>query len=434
MQLNKRILHLAVPMIVSNLTVPLLGLVDTAVMGHLSFAYYLAAVGIGAMIFDLLYWSFGFLRMGTTGLASQAFGQADTVQMALVLARHVIVACVIGLLLVILQVPIAKVAFHLIDASAKITHYGLQYFHYRIWAAPAVLVNFVFMGWFIGIQKPRIPLLLSLVINVVAAILDIVFVYGFGMTVDGVALATVIAQYMGCALGCYCVYDYLHGKSWRWQSGVLFAKQHVVELFGVNRDIFIRTLSLLLVFAYFTREGAQFGAIILAANVILFNFQDAMAFALDGFANAAEALVGEAVGKKDAIMLQQAIRQTGWFSCWVALVFAAVYLFLGGPIIHLLTSISHVQLAAHQYLIYMIISPIISVWSFWLDGIYVGAMRTQVMRNCMVISTLIFFVVFWLLYSLQNHGLWLAFLSFMAARAITMGLWLRYKKIQIVLK
>ncbi|MDF1797496.1 MAG: MATE family efflux transporter [Coxiellaceae bacterium] len=431
MSLTKRILHLAVPMILSNLTIPLLGLVDTAVMGHLSHAYYLAAVGIGAMIFDLLYWSFGFLRMGTTGMASQAFGKADTVQMTLVLARHVIVALALGIAIIVLQIPIAKIAFHLVDASQTVTYYGLQYFHYRIWAAPAVLVNFVFMGWFIGLQKPRIPLLLSLVINVVAAVFDLVFVYGFGMTADGVALATAIAQYMGMILGCYCVYDYLHDKAWRWQQGVLLAKQHIKDLFNVNRDIFIRTISLLIVFAYITREGAQFGAIILAANVVLFNLQDSMAFALDGFANAAEALVGEAVGKKDQGLLNNVIRQTGWFSCWLAIAFALFYLLLGSPIIYLLTSIKHVQLAAHHYLIYMIVSPIISVWSFWLDGIYVGAMRTKAMRNSMLISALIFFVVFMLCYSLKNDGLWLAFLSFMAARAVTMGIWLRYKKIQL---
>ncbi|MDF1761106.1 MAG: MATE family efflux transporter [Coxiellaceae bacterium] len=431
MSLNKRIPHLAIPMILSNLTIPLLGLVDTAVMGHLPHAYYLAAVGIGAMLFNMLYWVFGFLRMGTTGLTSQAFGQADTAQMTLVLARHVIIGFAFGILIVILQVPIAKLAFHLIDASPVVTQYSLQYFHYRIWAAPAVLVNMVFMGWFIGLQKPRIALLLSLVINVLAAVFDIVFVYGFGMTTDGVALATVIAQCMGFLLGIYCVYDCLHGKPWQWQRGILWSKQKVVELFGVNRDIFIRTLCILFVFAYFTREGAQFGAIILAANVILFNFQEAMAYALDGFANATEALVGEAVGKKDESLLQQSIRQAGWFSLWVAIAFVVFYLIFGKMFIHLLTNIEQVRVAAGHYLIYLIISPIISVWSYWLDGIFVGAMRAKDMRNSMLISMLVFFAVFWLLYSWQNHGLWIAFLCFMAVRSITMGLWLRYKAIQL---
>ncbi len=427
MQLSKRILHLAIPMILSNLTIPLLGLVDTAVMGHLSEPYYLAAVGIGAMIFDLLYWSFGFLRMGTTGLTAQAFGQAKTSDMALVLTRHAMIGLLLGLLFVVLQVPIAKLAFYIIDASPRVTFYAKQYFHYRIWAAPAVMVNLVFIGWFVGLQKPRIPLLLSLVINVIAAVLDLVFVYQFGMTADGVALATVIAQYAGLLLGCYCVYGQLCGSPWRWQQGILFAKNEFKKLFSVNRDIFIRSLTILLLFAFFTREGAQFGAVILAANVVLFNFQDAMSYALDGFANAAEALVGEAMGKQDADLLKQAIAKTGWLSLWVALGFVGVYILFGKPLIHLLTSIANVQQTAYHYLIYLIISPIVSVWCYWLDGIFIGAMRAKAMRNTVLLSALLFAVVFWLTQSLQNHGLWLAFLVFMAARGILMAVWL-YKR------
>ncbi len=427
--MNKRVLQLAIPMILSNLTVPMVGLVDTAVMGHLSHSYYLAAVGIGAMLFDLFYWCFGFLRMGTTSLASQAFGRQDQDQMALVLLRHVAVAILIGLLLLLLQVPMMWAAFHIIHASPVVIHYAKWYFHLRIWAAPAAMVNIVILGWLIGVQKPRRALLITAIINAVSALLDLVLVYGFHMTVDGVALASVVAQYVGLLLGGWVVYGVLKPEAWRWQRGMLFAKEKMTQLFRMNRDIFIRTMSLLVVFVTFTRQGALFGATMLAANVVLMNLQDMMAFALDGFANAAEALVGEAVGKQDQVLMQKSMRDTAWFSLAVALVFAAVYALCGRWVIHALTGIDAVRHMAMRYLPYMIASPLVSVWSYWLDGIFVGASWVKSMRNSMLISALGFFVILLLLHPFGNHGLWWAFLSFMALRGLSMGacLW-KYKR------
>lgn len=420
----KRVLHLAVPMILSNLTIPLLGLVDTAVMGHLPHAYYLAAVGIGAMLFDLLYGVFGFLRMGTTGLTSQAFGKQNYSEAALVLARHTAVAALIGCVLILFQIPLAWLAFHMVDATPTVAHYAKLYYHYRIWGAPAALINVVLVGWFIGMHKPKWPLVIMMVINVFAALLDVWFVYGLGMTSDGVAMASVLAQYLGCFVGGYAVLSALRPHRWHWQKGALFARESMRELVGVNRDIFIRTLSLLAVFLFFTRQGAQYGAIVLAANVVLMNFQSAMAFALDGFANAAEALVGAAVGNGDRQQLRSAIAVTGWFCVAIAVVIAGIYFVLGPHFINALTAIKHVRHTALQYLPYLIASPLISVWSYWLDGIFVGATWVAVMRNTMLIAVMTFFAVLWLLLAWGNVGLWIAFLSFMAMRAIGMAWWL----------
>lgn len=425
--MNRRVLQIAIPMILSNLTIPMIGFVDTAVMGHLPHAYYLAAVGIGAMMFDLVYWCFGFLRMGTTGLASQAYGKQDDAQMALVLLRHLLVAVGIGFFLILLQVPFMRLAFHFIHASQIVSHYARLYFHVRIWGAPAALMNMTLLGWFIGVQKPKLALLVMVVTNVFAAVLDLVFVYGFGMTSGGVALSAVIAQYSGAAYGLYCCYRLLRRHVWHWPKGMLFAKEKVTELFVVNRDIFIRTMCLLVVFVTFTRQGAQFGQVVLAANVILMNLQDAMAFALDGFANAAEALVGEAVGKNDQEMMRGAIKDTAGLSLAVAAVFALVYGLLGHSLIHVLTSIDAVRDMAKRFLPYMIVSPLLSVWSFWCDGIFIGATWVKAMRNSMILSALSFFVVLWALSHFKNNGLWIAFLVFMAMRGVTMSLWLKHK-------
>lgn len=422
--MRNRVLQLAIPMILSNLTIPLLGLVDTAVMGHLPYPHYLAATGIGAMLFDLFYWCFGFLRMATTGLASQSFGTNDYAQMTMILLRHVAVALLVGVGLIALQVPLMWASFHLIDASATVTHYAKLYYSYRIWGAPAALINMVLLGWFIGLQKPKYPLILMVTINLLAAILDVIFVYGFGMSTDGVALASVIAQYVGCVIGAFAIYTILKPHAWRWPRGALFAKESLHELFHVNRDIFIRTLGLLIVFLAFTRQGAQFGATVLAANVVLMNLQDTMAFALDGFANAAEALVGEAFGKCDKQLLFKAMHHTAWFSVSVAVMIAIIYAIFGGLIIDWLTAIKVVRETARDFLVFMIVSPLICVWGFWLDGIFVGATWVKPMRNTMLIAVGVFFVMLWLLSGLANTGLWIAFLSFMGLRAIGMAVWL----------
>lgn len=416
------ILQLALPMIATNITIPLIGVVDTAVVGHLSHAYYLAAVGVGVMIFNFLFWGMGFLRMGITGLTAQAHGAKDSEKLRQLLLQSLTLALVLSLLMLLLQRPIAVIAFHFIHASPVIVHYAQAYFAARIWGAPAVLANMVLMGWFIGMQNTRIPLLQMTIVNLIAAILDVYFVFGLHWYADGVAWANVIAQYTGCVLGLLFVQRLMRKYPAQWPLKNIFNFNEIKHLLHVNKDIFIRTLALIVAFSFFTIQGARLGPVYLAANVVLMNFQTFMAYALDGFINAAEALIGRSIGAKDHSQFFQAVKTATKWSLSVAVVFVIVYSLVGKMLVNLLTDLQTVRTVAYDFLILVSFSPIISVWSYLFDGIFIGALKTRQMRNTMVMSLLIYFILWYFLRPLGNEGLWLAFLGFMLARGVTLGL------------
>lgn len=409
-------------MILSNMTVPLLGLVNTAVMGHLDKAYYIGAVGVGAMIFDFLYWGFGFLRMGTTGLVAQSFGRRNFKELRTILGQGFILALLISFFLIVLQEPIEHIAFKLVHADPTVTHYAKEYFAYRIWAAPATLCTYVIVGWFIGIHKTKVPLLIMLVTNLLGIILDIVLVFGFHMTANGVALATVIAVYVGCFIGLLCVWQTLRKHKARWHWHALLSKRKLIKLINLNKNIFLRTLFLIFAFSFFTRESAQYGAIVLAANVVLMNFQNVMAFALDGFANAAEAMIGRAVALKDKFEFLQALTSTGAWSIGIAVFFVLLYLLAGHWFVYSLTSITEVRLVAEHYRFWVVILPLLSVWGFWFDGVFIGATLSKQMRNAMGLALAAFLIVYFASHKvLGNDGLWLSFCMFMLARGVFMA-------------
>ncbi len=419
--IHARVWQLAGPMILSNLSIPLLGLVDTAVMGHLSAPYYLGAVAVGALIFSFVFWGFGFLRMGTTGLTAQAFGREDHHELRAVLARAIVLAVALGALVLLLQRPIAAAAFALIDASAEVERYGAEYFAIRIWSAPAALVNYALIGWFLGMQRAQGPLILLLVINLSNIVLDLWFVPGLGMTVDGVAWASVIAEYLGVAVGLWLVRRYLRGHPGTWRGMCIWDWPRLREMWLLNQNIFIRTLCLIFSFAFFTAQGARQGDLILAANAVLMNFQTLMAYGLDGLAHAAEALVGRAVGQRRHDEWRRAIATVGVWSGLVALGFSLLYWLAGEWLIALLTDQAAVREIAHEYLPWLILAPLISVWSYLFDGIFIGATRAREMRNTMLVSTLLCFLPAWYLFQgWGNHGLWAALMVFMAARGLTM--------------
>ncbi|MCH7555524.1 MAG: MATE family efflux transporter, partial [Proteobacteria bacterium] len=296
---NRRVWRLAGPIMLANITVPLLGIVDTAVVGHLDQVYYLGAVAVGALIFNFLYWGFGFLRMGTTGFAAQAHGADDTAEMVATLWRAMIAAVVIGAGLLVLQGLVIEGAMALMAASPEVDAHSRAYFTIRIWSAPAALANYVVLGWFLGMQNARAGLIIQVFINVLNIVLDLVFVVGLGMAVEGVAVATVIAEYAGLGLGLVMLRGALaklDGAAIDWRRVLEPARMR--HMIAVNRDIFLRTLCLITAFAYLTIQGARMGDVILAANAVLLNMVTFMAYALDGFANAAQALVGRAVGEK----------------------------------------------------------------------------------------------------------------------------------------
>lgn len=418
--------QLAWPLILSSVSVPLLGVVDTAVMGHMPDAAYLGAVAVGALIFDFVYWAFGFLRMGTTGFTARALGAGDTEGLRLALARPLLIGAGIGLLIMASQWPIGAVAFALIDAGPDVAPLSEAYFRVRIWAAPVVLANYAVLGWIIGVQRPKLALLTQLVANLLNVALDLVFVLGLGWGVEGVALGSVLAQVGGLVAGLIVVRR-VHGPIFAgldWAA--LVDRGALGRLWSVNRDIFIRTLGLMTAFGWFTAQGADQGKVVLAANAVLFNLQLVMSYALDGFAHAAEVLVGEALGRSEAGIdppgaIRRSIRATMTFSALIAVAFAAAWAIFGGVVIDALTDLPAIRAAARTYLPWAIGMPLVSVWCFQLDGICIGAMRTQAMRDGMLIALIGFVgvgvgaIAIW-----GNHGLWAAFMLFFALRAVTL--------------
>ncbi len=419
----RRVWRIAGPIILSNVSVPLLGGVDTAVIGHLADPAYLGGVAVGAMIFNFLYWGFGFLRMGTTGLVAQAAGAGDAAELRAILGRALLLATAIALALVVAQGPVGRAALALAGASPAVEASAAAFFALRIWSAPATLGSYVLLGWLLGMQRARAALVLQLVMNGANVALDVWFVVGLGWGVRGVAAGTAIAEYLACGVGLWMILRTLPGRA-GWERRRILDRERLLALLRVNRDIFIRTLCLIFAFAWFTQQGARMGDLTLAANAVLLNFQSIMAFALDGFAFAAEALVGGAVGARDRRAFAAAVRAAGLFSLAFAALFAAAYAVTGRRIVDLLTDIAAVRTTAYAYLPWLVASPLVSVWSFLFDGIYIGATRTAEMRNGMVIALAAYLAaVAFLVPRLGNHGLWLAFTLLMLARAVPLAVW-----------
>jgi len=425
---DREVWRIAAPMILSNISAPLLGIVDTGVTGHLDSPTYLGAVAIGSTIMGFLYNGVNFLRMGTTGIAAQRFGAGDNDGLRTVLGQAFIVALLIATGLILLQIPIGSLALNLLGAQGDVEAYAQQYFSIRIWSAPGTLANYVLMGWFLGLQNARIPLLIFLTINVTNIVLDLIFVIGLGMKVDGVALASVIAEYSGLLVGLGFAAGALREREGHWPLPRLFRIRAYAAFFSVNAHLLIRTLALMFTFAFVTAQGARLGGLFLAANAVLMNLQVLTAFALDGFAHAAEALVGKAVGEKRREALEQSVRLALKWSLIFATGFCLFYVIVGPLLIRMLTDLEGVRETALRYFPWLVVSPLVSVWSFLYDGVYVGATRAREMRNIMLFSTVAVFLPAWfLLQGWGNHGLWLAFTLFMASRGVGMHIGYRRK-------
>ncbi len=382
-------------MILSNISVPLLGMVDTGVTGHLGSPAYLGAVAIGATIFGFLYTGMNFLRMGTTGIAAQRFGANDNDGLRVSLGQALIVSLLIAVILIALQGPIGRFALSMIGAEPDVESYALEYFSIRIWSAPGTLANFVLIGWFLGLQNARVPLYIFLTINLTNIALDLWFVLGLGMKVDGVALASVIAEYSGVVVGLAFAARALRKRAGHWPFARLFNARAYAAFFAVNANLFIRTMALIFTFAFVTAQGARLGGVVLAANAVLMNFQNLTAFALDGFAHATEALVGKAVGEKRKDVLERSVQLALKWSLIFAVGFCLIYIVIGPAMIRVLTDLPEVRSTAMQYLPWLIISPLVSVWSFLYDGVYVGATRAKEMRDIMLISAFVVFIPAW---------------------------------------
>jgi len=430
---HRKVWMLAGPIILSNISVPLVGAVDTAVVGHLPGPQAIGAVAIGALIFSFLYWGFGFLRMGTTGFVAQSFGAGDWDGLADTLLRVLLLALVLGLVTILVAAPLIDFAFYLIDSSTQVESLAREYAVIRIWSAPAVLGIYAFTGIFIGMHNTRAAFVMQLVLNITNVLLDLLFVLVFDWGVEGVALASVIAEYLALLVGIYLLRHPLRNARERYNRARLLERAALLSLFTANGNIFVRTLCLLFAFSYFTAKSAGQGEVILAANAILMHLQSIMAYGLDGFAHAVEALAGSAYGARKQAVFRRAVKLTSLWAALVALLAAAVYWLWGGAIIGLFTNIDAVIDSALLYLPWMIVAPLVSVWSFQLDGIFIGTGHTREMRNAMIFSLLGYLLVLQLtLPLLGNHGLFLALAFFMVLRALSLLFY--FRNIEIVIR
>lgn len=425
--LHARIRALAWPMLLSNITAPLLGLVDTAVVGHLPDPAYLAAVALGSNFFMFLYFSFNFLRMSTTGLASQSAGAGDNA--LVILARAGLLALAIGTALILFITPLRELGLTLLGGNDRIQDLARDYIDIRILGAPAALANFALIGFSIGLHNTRVPLVITVTMHSTNALLDFLLVTRLGLDVKGVAMASLAAEYLGLAVGLWLLRRRIAEGLRDWPTRALKQLEPLLQLLAVNRDIFLRTLALLTVFFFFTAQGARLGETILAANAVLITFMLVLSNALDGFANAAEALVGDAHGRGDGAGMDRAVRATGLWSAGMALLMMLGFLAGGEQLIGLLTDIAEVRELAITYLPWMLLLPLTASGCFWLDGVFVGATLARGMRNAMLAATLLcFFPVWWLTRDWGNHGLWFSLNALMLARTLLMAaLWRRYR-------
>ncbi len=422
--MHRKILRLALPNIISNITVPLLGLVDLAVVGHLEGVWFIGAVALGGTIFNFVYWSFGFLRMSTSGLAAQHYGAGDDKGAREVLQRALLTALTAATLILLLQVPIERISFYLLDGSEKTEHFASRYFYIRVWAAPATLMLYALNGWFLGMQNARYPMIITLVINLLNILFDLLFVLGLHMNSDGVALGTLLANYAGLAVALWLLHHRYPGVFRLLPLQHLLNPAPLKAFFRINLDIFLRTLCLILVFTFFTARSAAHGDILLAVNTLLLQFFTFFAFFLDGFAYAAEALTGRYIGARDLSRLRYVVRLLFLWGLLLSIPFSLAYLIGAGPILSLLTDNREVLEAARPYYPWAVLIPLISFPAFLWDGIYIGATSSAGMRNTMIFSTLVIFFPTWALTRepLGNHSLWLALVLFLISRGVTMGL------------
>jgi MATE family multidrug resistance protein len=413
---HRAVLAIAVPVMISNVSTPLIGIVDTAIVGHYPNPVYIGAVAVGGLIFTFAFWAFGFLRMGTTGLTAQALGAGDQDELAAGLGRALLIATAAGAGLVLLQWPIREVAFSLLGAGPAVEHLARGYFNVRIWAAPATLANYALLGWFIGLGRTDVGLALQLILNLTNAVLDVIFVLGLGWDVRGVAFGTTLAEYVAAAAGIVIALRHLRGIGGHGSWSRVLSRERVKRAFLVNGDIMIRSLALIAVFVWFTSQSARQGDAALAGNAILMQFIGVCAFFLDGLAFAAEALVGRAMGAARREGLTVAARLTTLWAAGIAVLLTAVLAFFGPFFIDGLTVDPSARAAARAYLPWAAAAPLLGVWAFQLDGIFIGATRTVDMRNAMLVSLAIFLGAWWWLRPWGNTGLWAAFYVHYLAR------------------
>ena len=416
---DRQILQIALPSIVSNITVPLLGLIDVAIVGHLGSPAYIGAIAVGGMLFNIIYWIFGFLRMGTSGMTSQAFGKRDLPEVVRLLLRSVSIGLAVAFCLILLQTPIRQGAFLLIHPTDEVKEMATCYFHICIWGAPAMLGLYGLTGWFIGMQNSRIPMYIAITQNVVNIIASLGLVYLCGMKVEGVALGTLIAQYAGflMALLLWLRYYKQLRKRVHWRG--IWQKQAMYRFFQVNRDIFLRTLCLVAVTMFFTSAGAAQGEVVLAVNTLLMQLFTLFSYIMDGFAYAGEALAGRYIGAGNRMELHRTVRQLFGWGVGLSAGFTLLYGIGGQSFLGLLTNESSVIQEADTYFYWVLAIPLAGFSAFLWDGIFIGATATRQMLFSMFIASASFFLTYYIFQEVMgNHALWMAFIIYLSLRGL----------------
>lgn len=420
---NKEILRIALPSIVSNITVPLLGLVDVAIVGHLGAAAYIGAIAVGGMTFNVIYWICGFLRMGTSGMTSQALGKRDLGETLRTLTRSVGIAIAISAVLIALQSVILQAAMSAMQPTAEVNRLASTYFRILIWGAPAMLGMFSLTGWCIGMQNSRIPMAVAIAQNIVNIAASSLLVFGLGMKVEGVAFGTLTAQYTGfimSALLCLKAYRRL-GRHFSWHG--VWRRDAMAHFFNVNRDIFLRTLCMVAVMLFFTSAGSRQGEVVLAVNTLLMQFYLLFSYVMDGFAYAGEALSGKYYGARNDAALKETVRDLFRWGLGLAVAFTAVYGIGGDGFLSLLTDEPSVVAASHEYYYWALAIPLAGTAAFVWDGVFIGCTMTRGMLVSMFAAASTFFIAYFALRgSMANHGLWAAFISFIFIRGLAQSI------------
>lgn len=431
--MNKRVLQLAIPNIISNISVPLLGAVDTAVIGHLEHVYYLGAIAVGSLIFDFIFWGFGFLRMGTTGLVAQAYGAKDIQKTKVILLRVLLVAISGALVILLLQYPLIEFSLWVIDASPEVEQYTRLYYKIRIFSAPATLCLFAINGWFLGMQNSRYPMIVTIFLNFLNIATNLLFVFYFGMNVDGVAWGSLISSYCAIVMAFFLYRRRYKKIEFKISWDDIIEVEELKKFFTVNRDIFIRTLCLIFTYSFFTATSAKMGDVWLAANTILLQLWYISSYAVDGFAYAAESLVGKYVGAMNFKKMKKAIWACMIWGLGFGLVGTIGYAIFDRELLSIFTNKPQVIETAMIVVVWLIIAPFVNSVCFIWDGVYIGATSTAAMRNSMLIATILIFVpVYYLVKPFAgNHALWIAMTSFMLVRGITLTI---FAKKEVFLK
>jgi MATE family multidrug resistance protein len=417
---HRSVLTIAVPIMLSNVSEPLIGVVNTAVIGQLSDPYYIGAIAVGALLFSFIFWGFGFLRLSTGGLSAQAVGAGDHPELVAVLLRALVIAVVSGVALIALSPLIRDVAFDLIGGSAQVRRHGETYFNYRIWSAPFAFVNYCVMGWYIGQAKAKLTFLVQLFLNITNMALSITFVTGLGMTSDGVGLAALIAEIAAATLALALAVGSVRGMAAHIDWTLILNARKMRRTIAMNGDVMIRTLCLVFAFTWFTARGARAGDVIIAANAVLLNLFEVAAYMIDGFSYASEALVGQSVGARNRQRFRAAVWLTSVWAMVVGAVCMGVIWFAGPALIDFISVNPEVRETARHYLVWAALAPLLGTICFQFDGIFTGAMATKDMRNMMILSLAIYLAAWWLLEpAYGNHGLWAALCIFFIARGLT---------------